>query len=239
MAQRKRSRRKPRGTIGYVEVGRDAAFQITRLPDAKEEVEQWILDRFMASLRVDPFDLVESPIRNPEAHFDFTLRTKSGIEYLDLMEIAILPDGGGFARAPAGYFVDDMAEVVFARISKKSRHYGARQAPLHLLTYATDWRFILTTEVLERLALHLHRRHHVFSSVSYFAPFDDLRGEIYIAFPASEETLRTSAQKAYELASLGRRQFIAIADPGTLRAVGPGTAVFSFPGLALLKNLRR
>ena len=89
----KKSRRKPRGRMGLVQLGPKRAFHEFVLPPAKDEIERAMLRGALAAAArqgEDPYQLVGAPRQNPEDHFDFTLDTKRGPEYLDLMEAAPL-----------------------------------------------------------------------------------------------------------------------------------------------------
>lgn len=228
----KRRHRKPRGQLGYLAIGYGSQeFQIMSLPESKDEIEQWKLN---AALRaagrggVNPYKLIEGPCRNPEAHFDFTLPTESGTEYLDLMEIIVTSGRAsrrGHEAGPLAYDAHEMAEAIFQMVAAKSRHYGRPRKPVHLLLYPTDWRFRLVEPVAQLLALFLFRRHHAFQSVSYFAPDSPEEGEFRILYPLSgEESARFADQWV-----AGKRSLIRLGDLRRARVAGPGTVLFPNP----------
>jgi len=201
------------------------------LPESKEDIEQWMLDAALGVTSregVNPYKLLDKPCRNPEAHFDFTLPTESGLEYLDLMEIVVTPGRSGprgHEAGPLAYDAHDMAEAIFQKVAAKSRHYGRPQKPIHLLLYPTDWRFRLAEPVSQMLALFLSRRLHAFQSVSYFAPDSPVDGEFRILYPLGREVLA----KFGEQWGTGQRQLILLGDLRRARAEGPGTALFPNP----------
>jgi hypothetical protein len=208
------AKRKPRGQLGYICVGSDAAFHAVALPQSKEDIECWIVEHARdVAADSPPFHRGTDPIRNPEDHFDFTLRTASGDEFLDLMELVILPVGArGYEDGRASYDAEAMAEVLFSRIAAKSRRYGAQRVKVHLLLYATDWRFRLAKRVAELLTLMLWRRPHVFATICYFAPYDEADGEFVRLYPAERVQIEEYANRQYEARQRGSRTWIIMAD---------------------------
>jgi hypothetical protein len=91
MAKKRKDQRKPRGQLDGIEFhAQRIVHHIRELPESKAQIEQAILNEALArasQLSLDPYGLTEPPAQNPESHFDFTLRTVRGVEYLDLMEI--------------------------------------------------------------------------------------------------------------------------------------------------------
>jgi len=227
------AQRKPRGQTGYMEVGSNIAYHTVQLPHSKEEIEQWILNHALAAAgaaSVDPYRLISPPVRNPEAHFDFTLRTVAGTEYLDLQEIVVLPkDACGYEDGRPVYDAEAMAEAVFQKVARKSKHYGKPRSSVHLLLYATDWRFCLVHSVVQHLTLFLVRRRHVFATVTYFTPDDEECGEFIILYPVPKELLAEYEAWHYAARQKGSRQLIAIPDPRTAKLNGPGTVMFPNP----------
>jgi hypothetical protein len=222
-------RRKPRGQIGYVEISSDVAYHAVHLSHSKEEIEQWILEHALASARagagVDPYRLVSPPVRNPEPDFDFTLPTATGTEHLDLQEIVVLPKGAsGYEDGRPVYDAEAMAEAVFQKIAEKSKHYGKPRLPIHLLLYATDWRFRLVDSVVQRLILLLAQRKHVFVTISYFTPDDEENGEFISLYPVAKELLAEYAAR-----QAGRRELIIVADQRTAGLDGSGGVIFPNP----------
>ncbi len=227
------AQRKPRGYIGYVEVGSDMAYHTVQLPHSKEEIEQWILNHALAvagAASVDPYRLVSPPVRNPEAHFDFTLPTVAGTEYLDLQEIVVLPKGAsGYEDGRPVYDAEAMAEAVFQKVARKGKHYGKPRSSTHLLLYATDWRFRLVDSVVRHLSLLLARRRHIFATVTYFTPDDEECGEFISLYPVPKELLAEYEEWHYAARQTGSRQLIIVPDPRTARLDGPGRVIFANP----------
>ena len=227
-------RRKPRGHLGYLSFGYGTPeFRIVALPESKEDIEQWMVDAMLRTHRAkdaDPYALVGTPVRNPEANFDFTLPTARGDEYLDLMEIVVFSEDSsspGHEAGPLAYDPDAMAEAIVEMVLVKSQHYGRPRTPLHLLLYVTDWRFELLQPVDELVALALASRPHIFRTVSYFGPCDAETGMYRRLFPLTSDNL---AQ--YAAINTGVRSLILLADLRKGRLLGPGTMVFaiSFKG---------
>jgi len=172
----KRSRhRKPTGRTGYHAPGGDGVeFHELVFPDSKEEIEDFIVEAAIkaaaSSDEVFPA-LLGPPGRNPENHFDYTIETGSDAEYLELMEVVVLPKKSeGYEDGATRYDPREMADQVWKQIKRKSRKYGARRQALHLLLYATDWRFELSPVVVELLSCLLARRHHVFRTIFFVSP---------------------------------------------------------------------
>src|SRR2546427_9373266 len=143
--RRGKKRTKPTGVIGPISLdpgAMTAEFASIRFPVTKPEIERYILDRAIETVRKkghNLYSLAAAPIQNPESHFDFTLPTASGQQYLDLLEFA--PLVGSYQGAPGSYYVRDLAEELFEQITKKATKYGSRRRErIHLLTYTTDWR---------------------------------------------------------------------------------------------------
>ena len=227
------AQRKPRGQIGYMEIGSNVAYHIVELPQSKEEIEQWMLNHALAAAGatgVDPYRLVSPPVRNPQAHFDFTLPTVAGQEYLDLQEIVVLPRGAsGYDDGRPVYDAERMAEAVFQKVARKAKHYGKPRSPTHLMLYVTDWRFRLVDSVVRYLILLLERRRHVFVTVSYFAPDDEESGEFISLYPASREFLEEYSQWHHAARQTGKRQLIIVADPKTAELDRSGGVMFPNP----------
>jgi hypothetical protein len=167
-------RTKPTGDLGSLRIGNGAADYLVELkPSTKPEVEAWVLDRAIASARSKGeslYDLTGQPQQNPQNDFDFTLPTRFGPQDLDLMEVVLMPPGGGYRNVPTFYSVGTMVRNTVEGVLAKSKHYGKPARPLHLLLYSTDWRFILTPQVLGALATALRSPSHVFKSICYTYP---------------------------------------------------------------------
>jgi hypothetical protein len=84
-------------------------------------------------------------VRNPEDDLDLALRGPGCAQYLDLMELVILPKQarGGHAAGASVYAPRVMADRVYKLVAQKSKRYGRPTRQVHLLLYSTDWRFHL------------------------------------------------------------------------------------------------
>lgn len=192
---RTKDRRKPTGSVGHISVDADSASFVTvRFPDSKADIERYILDRAIATAKSEQrnlYSLLEPPTQNSESDFDFTLRTRKGIAFLDLMEFAPL-FGGGYLTAPTSFRPWEYAERLFRQLLRKSNKYGiAQRAPVHLLTYVTDWRFH-SPEVLGLVALWLGRERHCFATIFHYVPFEQYDGELTELYPLAVQYLSES-----------------------------------------------
>ena len=184
--------KKPTGTSGYLSLGPvRPGFQPVQLPERKDEIEAFILRAALATAEkcgLDPYGLVDSPIQNIEDDFDFTLPTKRGQEYLDLMEVAPLEGSRGYQDAPLSYKVGERVDFVWTELTKKAQKYGlpGRQE-VHLLIYSTDQRFRLDSATLKLLSYHCHVASRGFQSVHAFALDDERTGELFCIWPDSGE----------------------------------------------------
>lgn len=230
-------RKKPTGDLGFVSLGGGSeppVFHPIQFPETKDEIEDWILQATLQAAESAGLGFLPTsatPRRNPENHFDYTLTTEQGEEYLDLMEIVVLPPGtkGGHKEGVVSYHPRAMAEAIWKNIVKKSKRYGLPKPNIHLLLYVTDWRFRLVQTVSELLACRIARRHHVFCSVSYFAPDDEQAGEFVPLFPLSSEVLEAYSQRENQLTLMQRQNrhtLILLGDPTRARSDGPGRIVF-------------
>jgi DNA-binding sugar fermentation-stimulating protein len=119
-----RKPKKPTGTMGSLHLSSHGGATYTPIawPETKDHIENHVLRAALESAKlaaVELYDLVREPVRNEEQHFDFTLHTRTGVEYLDLMEIAPLRKmGGSFANAPGAYVVGDMTDAVWEEMRK-------------------------------------------------------------------------------------------------------------------------
>ncbi len=193
--RRKRKVHKPTGSIGHIEVdpeAKTADFMPVDFPSTKAEIEQYMLRRVLASpneAALKFYKLSGTPIRNPESHFDFTLPTINGLQYLDLMEIK--PTDGRHATAPGSYWVWDFAEAVYAQLKRKSDKYGAERADkIHLVLYNTDWRQVPDRGVMQLLMVWLAHGTHCFRTVVNYALYGGGDGELFRLFPSRPEERR-------------------------------------------------
>jgi len=205
---KRRRHRKPTGRTGYLAPGEDGVeFHELVFPDSKEELEDFIVDAAIkaaaSSDQVFPA-LVKAPKRNLENHFDYTVETGSVAEYLELMEVVVLPQkSAGHEDGAARHDTRMMADQVWKLIKKKVRKYRSSRPAIHLLLYATDLKFELTPVVLETLSCLLARRHHVFASILFVSANKTTIAPLYPAILSEEQC------KAIE----SRRSVVILPDP--------------------------
>jgi hypothetical protein len=201
---RHRKHPKPTGVKGHVVLPVDGSrpeFVPIRFPDTKPEIERYVLEatlRSAAKKGVNLYELTGPPIQNAENHLDFTLLTRGGEEFLDLMEVAPLSYiGGSYEKGPGSYFQGDMADAVIEAVTRKSNKYSSRgSTAVHLLIYSTDWRFRLSGGTQQLVAFYLHRGGHCFKSIAYYMPDDQETGEVALLcpiHPTTEEVERFDA----------------------------------------------
>jgi hypothetical protein len=165
-----------------------AEFQPISFPKDKAKREQFIVKFVTHGLRRsghNPYKLTEEPIQNPESDYDFTLQTVSGTEYLELMEVAPLEGvGGSYQKAPGSYNHGELADFIYDKLIAKSTKYRARPLPrIHLLLYTTDWRFLVSYNVLRLVGYCCQQTEHSFKTIIYFAPQDATQGDAKILYP--------------------------------------------------------
>lgn len=215
----KRVHKKPTGSIGPTHLSREGVdYQPIPWPDTKPEIERLIVRMTLASAQregLDLYGLTRDPTQNEERHFDFSLRTRDGDQYLDVMEIRY--GDRDHHLVPGGYVVGDLADAVWANIRKKSESYrGNAGLRVHLLIYPTDWRFRPSDGVLRLLGYWSAHREHCFSSIVCFAPVDTQGGEVSIIYPsASDEFVDFDEEATRDVAVLN-------ANPGAVAFVSPG-----------------
>lgn len=189
--------KKPTGTIGELRMAKAGGhFEAVEWPRTKAAIETAVLDGALTSARakgMDLFDLVRPPIQNPEDDFDFTLYTRAGEQYLDLMEVAPLRAvGGSHSKAPRAYVVGELADRVWEEISRKSTGYGsAPRTTIHLLLYPTDWRFLIGREVIDLLSFWSVGREHCFTSIVFYASSNATSGDLARIYPRKVDDFST------------------------------------------------
>jgi hypothetical protein len=167
---------------------------------------------------------VREPEQNAENDFDFTLTTRTGVAFLDLVEVAPLEAfGGSYENVPQILRVGDIAGSAYSLIRRKhSKYQGIWQTPIHLLAYTTDWRLALPPSALTLLAHWLHSHSHGFATVSYFLPAGILRPLWWSLYPSDDD----------ELAGLDEHEFMerraARIDPSTVHKTSKGETVFGY-----------
>ena len=224
MSEQKKQSRKPSGFIGSIVMKPDeksAEFQAIEFPTRKDELERYIVNFVMSGLRqtgTNFYSLSADPVQNPEDDLDFTLPTRTGKEYLELMEVAALEHvGGSYDAGASSYNHGELADYVYSKVVGKAQRYAALDVPVHLLLYTTDWRFRLAPEVLALLGYWLQQRTHPFKTVLYFVPDDATHGEAKILCPVDPKTWATFDEQALR----NGRSFLA--DPTQLRVNPDGS----------------
>jgi hypothetical protein len=201
---KRRKPKKPRGKMGVVQLSqnrKDALIVEFTLPASKEEIESFVLEEMINSIKrtgVDPYQLLSVPIQNSENDFDFTLHTATGIEYLDLLEVAPLENfRGAYENAPSVYKVGELADAILYQISKKNQRYDAH-CEIHLLLYSTDWRFYLEPEVLMFLSYQCSSMDLTFKSIVYFSPLSEHSTPTLVLPQPREAFSSYNAEYAYQ-----------------------------------------
>jgi hypothetical protein len=191
------AKKKPTGHlwVAYSDMREDGGWGMVQVefPDEKAAIERFILQLTLDSLRsggLDIYQLAGEPIQNPEDDFDFTLPTASGDEYLDLMEVALLGGmkitGSSYRGAHASYNYGERADAIFGKIMEKAKKYGLRTlTPIHLLLYATDYRFEVRGSVEELLAYRSAKEGHPFKSILNCTPKVEGGAVVSVIYPRS------------------------------------------------------
>ena len=166
----------------------------------------------------NPYQLVRHPVQNPEDHFDFTLFTERGPEYLDLMEAAPLERyGGAYDKVPQVFNVGELASAVYELIMRKhSKYQGIWARPIHLLVYNTDWRLSLAPSVTTLLAHWLRTKAHGFASVCYYMPAGVLYPYWFAVYPSNDPELTNFDEAA------ASRRMVAVFDTSTIKKTPDG-----------------
>jgi hypothetical protein len=208
-------------------------------PEAQEDIENYVLQAMHTTachVGMNLYGLTGDPVQNRQDHFDFTLPTRGGNQFLDLMEVAPLRSvAGSYSNAPTSYVVGEMADAVWDEIRKKSEHYGnTSRTQIHLIVYPTDWRFQLGNEVTDLLAYWSLCRKHCFASIIYFALDDTTSGEIVRIYPRPSDVFSVFDEAAARglqvaLADLSADRFIPSgSDNVTRRSTGKSSAPLVF-----------
>jgi hypothetical protein len=186
-------RRKPRGKQGHIELAprARATYHLAQLPETKEELESYIVDKTLRSAARDMVAVYRrsgDPFRTTENDFDFALPTAEGIQFIELMEFAPLHlFGNSYDNAPLSYVQGPMADVFVDMIKTKARKYGKRSVVgLHLLTYCTDARFEISDDVVDLVAWSCQQQVRPFASIAYLVPRRD-NDKLYMIFPRAAE----------------------------------------------------
>jgi hypothetical protein len=183
-------KRKPTGITGPVRVDlvpghTSVKFQMVQFPGSKSEIEAAIVRAFLAAEQGVLLAPLLDVRPNPECGFDFTDFAATIPTYVELMEIAPLEGtGGSYATAPGSYRTYEFADFILGKIIKKSTRYGTTpKRRLILLTYVTDWRFILSGTALALVQYWTLVRPHVFSEIYAFKPVSRNEGIPHRIYP--------------------------------------------------------
>lgn len=165
------------------------AFSVTKLDQAqtKDAIEKEIISGALSvakSIGIDLYKLIDAPVQNTENDWDFTLPTVHGDEYLDLQEVKL--NRGPYEKERGSYPINEMAQAVWSKVHEKSEHYGVQSATIHLLLYSTDWRLLLTHDVLNLIAREAHTQEHIFRSIHYFMPDSKHTGQLTKVYPVDD-----------------------------------------------------
>jgi len=197
---KKKTPKKPAGELGSLQIGKGTAtYRRKQWPPDKRAIEQAALDsalRAAKSRGVNLYNLTQPPEQNKENDFDFTLTTSRGPEDLDLMEVVLRLDKGGYDALPTSYNIAEMVAANLAGILEKSCHYVRASRPLHLLLYSTDWRLALPPHIIDALAAEVARQKHVFSTINYIHAADQGAGTLESVFPRQVPSQLVSAYNA-------------------------------------------
>jgi len=191
--------KKPTGTNGAfrIQINPDGtvsgSFMPITLPNSKAEVEQTIVNRFLASMNTHLKQAGErfflsNPRINDENDFDFTVDSPRGIAFLELMEIA--PLSGPYDKAPAQYNVYNFSKTIYQGITRKSKSYAQNMAnDLFLLIYPTHWAFTPSRSAINCLRYWCASTSLAFRAVFYYQPLDEQEGAPHWIFPVPPELL--------------------------------------------------
>lgn len=209
--------------MGSLVLGSEAErrFDPITFPETKAAVEKFILDCAFRSAKkfgVRMMDIQEEPKQNAENHFDFTLKTTKGIEYLDLVEI--IPSswvGGPHSYARGGYNIGEFADAIYSEIEKKSRHYGKQDGiQVNLLLYVTESNLTPHPPVLDLLSFLCSKRDLGFRSIWVYIPDNQETGQIRTLFPTPDGYFQTFDE------TLARNRGILMADFSTAKPADSG-----------------
>lgn len=177
--------KKPTGTSGFMRISpKDISFKKTIFPDSKEEIEVFIMERFVENTNNQdaPFKFI-SFVQNEQNDFDFSVETIFGKNDIDLMEIAIL-DKNGYSLVNNQCNDIEFSRSILKKIKSKSVKYGNKKLPLSLLLYATDFKFNLSELVIQHLQYLLNKEGHCFKMIFFFSLLDNKNGYSRLLFPS-------------------------------------------------------
>jgi hypothetical protein len=189
----KKKSRKPTGTIGAIQMGRNAAgenfasFDSQSLSKDKEVVEGSIVKAFfhaMSTLIAERPFLLSDPVQNEESSLDFTVTTPTGPADLELVEV--VPER--YEKASAMFKPYDLATFILGRIRGKSSHYGMKRDK-YLLVYVTHWAFIPCDNTFKCVQYWCREAPPAFKEVYFFMPAQEGDGIVRWIYPVAAESL--------------------------------------------------
>ena len=178
---------KPTGDIGQIKIygNGQILFDKVKFPETKEEIEKQIMLSFVEKekkQKILPFN-IQGFVQNEIDDFDFTLKTYEK-KYFELQEIAPLDFYGvNYKNAPSYYKDYDFARYVYNKIIDKNNSYSVdNEIGIYLLTYITDWKFVVSDTAISLLQYWLSKQEIIFKGV-YLASYLDkdslIRSVIY------------------------------------------------------------
>ena len=220
--------RKPTGELGLVSTGTTPGvdpFERVQFPTNKADIEDFVLRLTSAGFEKANLSLPWPgiPGRNPENHFDYTIKT-SPPEYLDLMEVALIPRRGGYDGIDLHQNYGESVDKIWTRITKKASGYGRAGARrLHLLLYTTDFAFRFFPDFLQLLSYHFHVSNRGFSSVVWAVPDSCTSASVATLYPKD-----SSYFSGFSLLR-ARSRVSRVGDPTSVRVDSGGGVFFKFP----------
>lgn len=197
--------KKPTGDIGVIVIdpGKGTVtYDPVKFPVTKVEIEEFIVKPFIHSGRSSGlfnFQLKGDPIRNELDDFDFTLPTKGGKKYLELMEVAPLEHiQGTYENAPNSYNEFDFAKYIYQKIIGKSNRYrGSTEIDINLLIYVTHWTFVLSKNIIALLQYWTLQDEHCFKDIFYFSHLSPTEGITSVIYPTDKELFKDFDENLY------------------------------------------
>lgn len=221
------SHKKPTGELGSFSLGLPGGpeFRSVKFPSSKPEIEDFVLRQALEGFKKQQLQppWLAIPERNQENHFDYTIPVHPP-EYLDLMEIAPLPQTGGYKATELHRSYGDLADEIWSALTQKALRYGRPGVQkIHILGYITDFAFDLFPDLLQILSYYLSISDRGLSSVTYAVPSEDGVARVQIIHPVSRDAfIGFSLRRA-------RSRHSRVGDP-TGAVIDPdGGLRFSFP----------
>lgn len=132
---------KPTGKVGAISIGpRGVDMEDIDFPADKEGIERYVAQQFVMHPPNDEveFFLPDTLQQNLQDDLDFSVDTRDGNKYLELMEFAPLGElRGDFGQIPTRHNVGVMADIFLREIEKKSTKYS-KVPDVFLVAYVTE-----------------------------------------------------------------------------------------------------